>query len=201
MKFVVAGNENAFKELCEGQDQIEWLHIAETAGFAQHADANAFFNLYDDAWQADYKSVTTPVFINSVAHPLSNGGHVIRFNGWQGFIKHHTWELAGPMQDSAVKVMEALNKKYLLTPDEPGFISARIIAMIINEAWFALGDEISTEAEIDTAMKLGTNYPYGPFEWGYKIGMKNVYELLLQMSVLHKKYLPAPGIQKLIEAS
>jgi 3-hydroxybutyryl-CoA dehydrogenase len=27
-------------------------------------------------------------------------------------------------------------------------------------------------------MKLGTNYPFGPFEWGERIGIKNVYELL-----------------------
>jgi 3-hydroxybutyryl-CoA dehydrogenase len=33
-------------------------------------------------------------------------------------------------------------------------------------------DEISTKAEIDIAMKLGTNYPYGPFEWSEKSGWK-----------------------------
>ncbi len=201
MKFVVAGGNEAFKELTGRQHQAEWLQVAHAADFAQHTAANAFFNLDADAWQADYKLLTAPVFINSVAHPLLNSNNIIRFNGWPGFIQHDNWELAGNLEDSSKKVLEVLNKKYLLTADEPGFISARIIAMIINEAWFALGDEISTEAEIDIAMKLGTNYPYGPFEWGYKIGMKNIYDLLLQMSIQHKKYLPAPRLQKLIEVS
>jgi 3-hydroxyacyl-CoA dehydrogenase len=44
--------------------------------------------------------------------------------------------------------------------------------MIINEAYFALEDNVSTKAETDIAMKLGTNYPYGPFEWGQLIGLK-----------------------------
>jgi 3-hydroxybutyryl-CoA dehydrogenase len=200
MKFVVAGSKDALMELSNGQDQIDWLQAPNAEAFAQYAGADAFFNLYDDAWQAEYKMLTAPVFINSVAHPLSNSENVIRFNGWKGFMQHETWELAGFMQDSSEKVLEALNKKYLLTADEPGFISARIIAMIINEAWFALGDKISTEAEIDIAMKLGTNYPYGPFEWGYKIGMKNIYDLLQQMALQHKKYLPAPLLQQYIQA-
>ncbi|RYG08652.1 MAG: 3-hydroxybutyryl-CoA dehydrogenase, partial [Chitinophagaceae bacterium] len=71
---------------------------------------------------------------------------------------------------------------------------------IINEAWYALGDGVSTESEIDTAMKLGTNYPYGPFEWGHIIGMKNVYDLLQQMAVEHAKYTPAPHFQQFIQA-
>ena len=49
-------------------------------------------------------------------------------------------------------------------PDIPGFISARVVSMIINEAYFALEEEVSSKEEIDTAMKLGTNYPYGPFD-------------------------------------
>lgn len=200
MKIVVVGGNDAFKELSEGRDKIEWLHVAHASGFAQHTDANAFFNIDDDAWKGDYNLLTAPVFINSVAHPLINSSNIIRFNGWPGFIQHDTWEIAGTLQDSSKKVMEVLNKKYLLTTDEPGFISARIIAMIINEAWFALGEEVSTEAEIDIAMKLGTNYPYGPFEWGHKIGMKNVYELLLQMSLQHQKYLPAPRFEKFISS-
>ena len=37
---------------------------------------------------------------------------------------------------------------------------------------------ISTKSSIDISMKLGTNYPFGPFEWADKIGIKNVYEIL-----------------------
>jgi len=68
--------------------------------------------------------------------------------------------------------------------------------MIINEAWFALQEGISTKQEIDIAMKLGTNYPYGPFEWGDKIGLKNIYRLLKEMSGENSKYQPAELLEK-----
>jgi 3-hydroxybutyryl-CoA dehydrogenase len=51
--------------------------------------------------------------------------------------------------------------------------------MIINEAYFAIQENIASRSDIDLAMKLGTNYPFGPFEWCEKIGIKNVYELLI----------------------
>jgi 3-hydroxybutyryl-CoA dehydrogenase len=53
--------------------------------------------------------------------------------------------------------------------------------MIINEAYFAWGDEVSSKTDIDTAMKLGTNYPFGPFEWANRIGIENVYGTLAAM--------------------
>ena len=54
--------------------------------------------------------------------------------------------------------------------DLPGFVSARIVAMIINEAWFTREAGTASEKDIDLAMKLGTGYPYGPFEWTALIG-------------------------------
>ena len=80
--------------------------------------------------------------------------------------------------------------------DEPGLVSARVISMIINEAFFALGENVSSIEEIDLAMKLGTNYPYGPFEWSEKIGLQNIYHLLHKLSQTDKRYLIAPLLEK-----
>jgi 3-hydroxybutyryl-CoA dehydrogenase len=77
-------------------------------------------------------------------------------------------------------------------PDVPGFIAPRVVTMIINEAYFALAENVSTKTEIDLAMKLGTNYPFGPFEWAEKIGLKNIAELLGTLSRVNKRYEPAP---------
>ena len=46
----------------------------------------------------------------------------------------------------------------------------RISAQIVNEACFALGEEVASAADIDTAMRLGVNYPLGPLEWGETAG-------------------------------
>ncbi len=47
----------------------------------------------------------------------------------------------------------------IFVKDEPGFVSARIVAMIINEAYFTWEAGTSSKEEIDIAMKLGTGYP------------------------------------------
>ena len=49
--------------------------------------------------------------------------------------------------------------------DVPGLVVARTIAMLINEAADAVQQGVCTEAGADAAMKLGVNYPAGPFEW------------------------------------
>ena len=76
--------------------------------------------------------------------------------------------------------------------DKPGLVSARIISMIINEAYFAFEQKVSTKEEIDTALKLGTNYPMGPFEWSRKIGLSEIRRLLEKLSLEDARYTPAP---------
>lgn len=57
-------------------------------------------------------------------------------------------------------------------------VMPRILCMLINEAAFALMENIATPADIDTAMKLGTNYPFGPVEWADRIGIRTVVSIL-----------------------
>jgi 3-hydroxybutyryl-CoA dehydrogenase len=76
------------------------------------------------------------------------------------------------------KICEQLNTKYKIVEDRVGMVTPRIICMIINEAYFAIEENVASRADIDMAMKLGTNYPFGPFEWCEKIGIRNVFELL-----------------------
>ncbi|MEO5650820.1 MAG: 3-hydroxyacyl-CoA dehydrogenase family protein, partial [Ginsengibacter sp.] len=68
---------------------------------------------------------------------------------------------------------------------------ARVISMIINEAFYTLKENVSTKKEIDLAMKLGTNYPFGPFEWAEKIGLENVFNLLKKLSEKEERYIPS----------
>ena len=63
--------------------------------------------------------------------------------------------------------------------------------MVINEAYFALNDNVSSKNEIDTAMKLGTNYPYGPFEWTGLIGKEHILALLQKLNIADTRYQPA----------
>ena len=62
--------------------------------------------------------------------------------------------------------------------------------------FFTLDEKVSSKKEIDIAMKLGTNYPYGPFEWCEKTGLNNIYELLTKLSITHPRYEPAALLKK-----
>jgi 3-hydroxybutyryl-CoA dehydrogenase len=135
------------------------------------------------------------IIINSVVTPLHHiQGHFIRINGWTTFLKRPVVEAAAInslLQPKAEELLTCFGRTIEWLPDITGFITPRVVASIINEAFFTLEENVSTEAEIDTAMKLGTNYPFGPFEWGKKIGLHNIYSLLATLSGEKKRYTPS----------
>ena len=195
MQLVVLAADEQWEELTKNTPaSTEWIRATAPFSFYNHTNAAAFF-LLQQPNGIDYTQTQKPVFINSViATAAANNlpAHVLRINGWATFLQRPLWEIAGNITTDAANVLSKIEKKFLPVPDSPGLIAARVIAMIINEAYFALGDNVSTATEIDTAMKLGTNYPYGPFEWANKIGLKNIYALLLQLSKTDNRCTPAP---------
>jgi 3-hydroxybutyryl-CoA dehydrogenase len=62
-----------------------------------------------------------------------------------------------------------------------GLITPRVICMIINEAYYTVQEGTANREDINQAMRLGTNYPKGPFEWCDAMGLQNVYEVLEAM--------------------
>lgn len=154
-------------------------------------NAMAYFVL-QDVKLFDDTGIKVPIFVNSVVHTLAELGNDrwIRINGWSGFLQRKSWEGAGTISDAAIEVMAGLNVKLLPVTDEPGLIAARTIAMLINEAWFAWSDGVSSREEIDIAMRLGTNYPFGLFEWGEKIGLDKVVQLLDRLQQQSSRYIP-----------
>ncbi|MDO9093234.1 MAG: 3-hydroxyacyl-CoA dehydrogenase [Rubrivivax sp.] len=61
--------------------------------------------------------------------------------------------------------LAALGFAPLPVADTPGLVVARTLAMLINEAADAVLQGVCTPEGADAAMKLGVNYPAGPFEW------------------------------------
>ena len=76
------------------------------------------------------------------------------------------------------KTLTHLGVSFVPVEDRVGLVKPRVIFQIINEACFTLQESVATIEDIDLSMKLGTNYPYGPFEWCDKIGITNVFETL-----------------------
>jgi 3-hydroxybutyryl-CoA dehydrogenase len=170
------------------------------------ADADVYIDLLfePDAERTQHlkRLLPKPVIVNAVNWTTKKiGADLIRLNGWPGLLQRPVMEIALPanINEASIKeVFDSLGWQYVLAPDIPGMITARVLAAIINEAYYTLGAQVSTREEIDIAMKLGTSYPYGPFEWSEKIGLTRVYKLLVELSHTDNRYIPAEALQKAV---
>lgn len=170
------------------------------------ADADVYmdllFELNVERTQQLKRLQPKPVIVNAVPWTTKKAGaNFIRINAWPGLLQRPVTEIAFPdtVSEAVVKnIFEQLQWQYILAPDIPGMITARVLSAIINEAYYTLGAQVSSREEIDIAMKLGTSYPYGPFEWSDKIGLTKVYELLIELSHEDKRYMPAPSLREAV---
>ncbi|GAA3373375.1 3-hydroxyacyl-CoA dehydrogenase [Streptomyces sannanensis] len=71
--------------------------------------------------------------------------------------------------EEAIGLFQALGKQVSVIGDVPGMIVARTVAMLIDLAADAVEKGVATEDDIDTAMRLGVNYPVGPVEWSRRL--------------------------------
>ena len=201
MRLAIVANETMKEELLSSGKTddltIDW--VSSAGALISYPDSDAFIDLLyeQNGYNNDVLKKLLPkaVIVNSVVKTIDEIGHpFIRINGWPTFLKRKTVEASCKQETDktiAEKIFASLNRKVEWVPDVPGFISARVVSMIINEAYFAFSENVSSKEEIDTAMKLGTNYPYGPFEWATAIGLKNINSLLTQLSNAEKRYQPS----------
>ncbi|QKW07719.1 3-hydroxyacyl-CoA dehydrogenase [Streptomyces sp. NA04227] len=78
----------------------------------------------------------------------------------------------------AIGLFQALGKKVSVIGDVPGMIVARTVARLIDLSHDAVAKGVATEEDIDTAMRMGVNYPLGPFEWSRRLGRTWAHSLL-----------------------
>ncbi|MFC7370081.1 3-hydroxyacyl-CoA dehydrogenase [Fictibacillus iocasae] len=101
----------------------------------------------------------------------------------------------------AKQAAEKMGKETVTVNEFPGFVTSRISAMIGNEAFYMLQEGVGTAEDIDKAIKLGLNFPMGPFELGDLVGLDT---RLNNLNYLHQtlgeKYRPAPLLVKYVKA-
>jgi 3-hydroxybutyryl-CoA dehydrogenase len=178
----------------ENFPQVEWIRTEHLEEAIADTTSDIIINLNDHAIEADYRDTNKIVLVNAVSETLSDyhhGENIVRINGWNGFLTRKIWELSGRNNEALDALASTCGVTFKWLPDEPGFVSPRVISMIINEAFFALEQSVSTQPDIDIALKLGTNYPMGPFEWAEKIGLHRVKELLEKLTLQSDIYKPS----------
>lgn len=198
MKILVVGNKSSqdeFKSKFDSKHSVRFktsqeVSINEISGVELIID----FETDTDSARASLYSTQpeTPLMINSVFTTVAQVVHwsglrnpVIGFNGLPGYFNRSKLEIATSCSKKVIEsIFSRLGTKYAVVKDRVGMVTPRIICMIINEAFHTVHEGIATESDIDLAMKLGTNYPAGPFEMVQSIGINHVYQLL---EALHRE--------------
>ena len=203
MRIAVITNDHLKAELlAQGVQEgnaIDWLSAPAASG-EWDACIDLLFTPEQDRINALKAMPSSLYLLNDVCGSTINlPPAFVGFNGWATLLSRTVIELADTdagTRAAAEKILACFNRKAAWLPDQPGFVTARVISMIINEAYLTLEAGVSSRDDIDTAMQLGTSYPYGPFTWSRLIGPGQIVKLLLQLSLTSPRYQPSPLLQQ-----
>ncbi len=82
----------------------------------------------------------------------------------------------------AQELFETIGCGVVLVEGHAGLFLGRTVGSVVNEAVYVVQDEIATPEDVDLAMRLGTNYPRGPIEWGQEIGGDRIARILQRLA-------------------
>ncbi|MFI6172305.1 3-hydroxyacyl-CoA dehydrogenase family protein [Nocardia sp. NPDC051052] len=128
-------------------------------------------------------------FMNPV--PMKSTVEVIR--GW------HTSETTIAI---ALQLLADLDKRGIIVNDMPGFVSNRVLMLMVNEAIFLLQDGVAAAAEVDEIFRSCFGHASGPLETADLIGLDTILYSIegLQEFYGDSKYRPCPLLKKMVDA-
>lgn len=99
-------------------------------------------------------------------------------------------------------VEEVSDKKGIMVYESPGFVTTRMITLMINEAMHLLQEGVASAEDIDDAMRIGYNFQHGPLEMADRFGLDSILAALERMfrEYGELKYRPSIVLKKLVRA-
>ena len=97
---------------------------------------------------------------------------------------------------------QTIDKKAVMVFESPGFVTTRLICLMINEALHVLEEGVATAEDIDNAMRIGYSFKYGPFQMADHFGLDSVQAALENMfrEYGELKYRPSIVLKKMVRA-
>jgi len=103
---------------------------------------------------------------------------------------------------AATGLFQALGKQVSVVGDAPGLIVLRTVCLLVNEAADAVNQGVCSAADLDTAMRIGVNYPRGPLAWADALGLPFMLTVTtnLARSYGEDRYRPSPLLRRRVQA-
>lgn len=160
----------------------------------------------DEALPAGIPILSSSVIVTTAqqAKWISKPGRLIGFAAFPSLLDGGLIEFAPspatlePTKIAAKEFARSLGKESAFVRDRIGLVMPRILCMLANETYFALGEKLALRQDIDAAMKLGAGYPTGPAEWTERIGARQIRAVLeaLSKQVDKQRYRLAPLLRQ-----
>jgi 3-hydroxybutyryl-CoA dehydrogenase len=104
--------------------------------------------------------------------------------------------------ETARALLSQMGKTGVVVNDSPGFVSNRVLMLMINEAVFLLQEQVATAEDVDTIFRNCFGHKMGPLETADLIGLDTI---LYSIEVLYtefndSKYRPCPLLKKMVDA-
>lgn len=117
------------------------------------------------------------------------------------FINRHATLMRTPLttdaaRQSAWAALAAAGMEVSLVEDSAGFVTQRVLAMIVNIACDMAQQQVATPGDIDAAVTLGLAYPQGPLALGDTMGPQRVLAILDGLHDFYRdpRYRPSPWL-------
>lgn len=206
----------AVEQVCVSSDP-DLADLIQEAGYRLTPDCTAAdLVILADPAQAALKAVgpealllveSSRASVTELASVATSPERVVGYGGIPSVRERQLVEVAVGLRTAesswqrAAAFFHSLGRETEVIHGAPGLIAPRLIACLANEAAWALMEGIASAADIDTAMRLGVNYPRGPLEWADQIGAARV---LGVMEALHRvtgddRYRPCPLLREVAQ--